>query len=1137
MKAFQNSISNFPSFFSVQIFFTFSLFLYFPYSGVINCKFFVNFSRPADIQSGVNRLEPEIAETYIIRTNEELFKEYLINCETVELVIISEKSHELVGTARVSDLLNLLNGKSYFRYIPILNDNGSRIGDIHVTMKLSSVPKTQKQSPSKSELLKKKRQVFSKILPDDTNRCQNSYRSDIDEFTKATLLHENENDFQKALKNAKQSENSYRSILMEQKFDPSKKKFRSCYGVNDKLVAQVVARAQRLRGAILRETRDEELLALSEGSTIESYHSDADNEATLYEYFLGKKMSLWEERKAIKALRTTSPTPSLIDLAAETIRTCRNEKTSQPSLERNQLTKSSKTIDDLSLPETASLRQPKKHAPIDYVDSLRIAVESLTLSSAGFRRVQSSCLSRGDGLPISVTYFVQYDAMFGNLKKFNRKIINESKPVKLSSQKQVGQIIYFNHSAVYDLPKNYLQMDMPLKFKIFTRHLNQRTPTELGIGSMYVGDAARSNSLSSTQRLAIVNKGIKIGELKVTVELGCDKIHFGKQFVEAVTSAKENIPVLDVSSTSSLETEKYRRTTGSDNKSNGKTSTICNRTENSGSVNNYGREMDDGERARRRQQCMNELFVDVEEPVRDSKVLLQGLIYIAEGKDLKFPSTYLICRAFWREDRAASSHCEQTTNPAYHFHQVTPLVHGQQLLERIRDNFIVIEVYARDSNGFDTLLGISKLPVHPLYVAYRDPEVLPHLLRSKFPVICIDGWVSIADPVTIRPTGQIRALVAVGTPEQIALLETSRGIRDSGTMRRSITTFARSAVGLPRLQEDEANFAIPQNAQPRENFEDSQQLYGRTNEQVADNRNFHFGSERTEDNRKTQECQTEISTVNYYKPRVEENLTTPPMGENSQLYAIVDRLAQALTAQKSSSDRAAQTEMESRTSETNLKDKAREIEPLNLNPSVNNSFSGDSSDSSQADRFNLSTEIYRSVGVGAEFDDPANQGPSTSYAIADSLGCSESDEKLPDINLPMTRKATQQDSNAEFDDRREDAVLSAIMSRSTANDRMDSEPVGSEDSSFRARVEVECALHLPKVDGLVESLPPCTYVTFQRARTKNDTQYDTYIVTNVCPYSCSPKWNWKCDTKLPSDLLLNVRFFFTKFFENFLSTI
>lgn len=70
-----------------------------------------------------------------------------------------------------------------------------------------------------------------------------------------------------------------------------------------------------------------------------------------------------------------------------------------------------------------------------------------------------------------------------------------------------------------------------MTFKIFVRHLNQKFPTELGCGSMNINDIANTVNLSSTQRIVIINKGIKIGDLKITAELGCDSTYFGKEFV------------------------------------------------------------------------------------------------------------------------------------------------------------------------------------------------------------------------------------------------------------------------------------------------------------------------------------------------------------------------------------------------------------------------------------------------------------------------------------------------------------------------------------------------------------------------------------------------------------------------------
>lgn len=171
--------------------------------------------------------------------------------------------------------------------------------------------------------------------------------------------------------------------------------------------------------------------------------------------------------------------------------------------------------------------------------------------------------------------------------------------------------------------------------------------------------------------------------------------------------------------------------------------------------------------------------------------------------------------------------------------------------------------------------------------------------------------------------------------------------------------------------------------------------------------------------------------------------------------------------------------------------------------------------------------IYRSVGVGAEFDEVANQGPSTSYATADSMSVSGFDGRLPvaadrsSTNLPERDGTALSAGKACFDNRLS-TVVSPRLPISAGNEGGDSEASDVENSSFRAVVEIECALHLPKVEKPDEAVEPCTYVTFQKARNNADSQYGSYVVTNLCPFSCSPKWDWRCDTKLSNDLLDNV---------------
>ncbi|XP_046747926.1 uncharacterized protein LOC124412245 [Diprion similis] len=1032
--------------------------------------------RPVDIKTGSQKLDEDTTETYAVRTSVDLFAEYLKNCGTIELVVVAENTHQVIATAHVTDLLDIFESKRYSRYFPILNEAGNRLGDVHIGLKFTNMTKGIKTA--------RKIKQFQKTQFED----QASHpvinlkpRVNDEKLQKSNkMIFDNKSSNALAMSNSKYMDNIYKSVLKDKRMESEMplKKFNT--EVADKLVAQVVARAQRLRGAILKETCSDDRLALSESSALDSptFDNSIENEAKLYEYFLGKRMSQLDERKALETLRSTSPTPSLINLASETIQSCYNcqQRCNQRKIVMN---KPQEVVDEIISKDSESYKS-RESSPLDHIDSMKIVVESLTLSPPGYRRVRSSCVSRGDSIPLAVTYLVEYDTSF--TKKPNRKSSSESRPTKLCSKKQVGQVIYFNHQAIFDLPKPYIHMDVPLKFKVFNRHLNQRSPTLLGFGSIYVSEVAEMETLSTTQKLAIVNKGIKMGELKVHLELGCDGIHFGKDFIDAVTSTKQNIPVYEISSVPSTTGSKAKSATGSNSKPNSRVSTSskysysCSGSKSSGSNKNGVTE--------NRQSNTEDRYVKVDQPSenKEEKTLLHGLIYIAEGKGLPKLNTYLICRAFWKEDRATSQLCNDTENPFYHFHELVPLLHGQELLDRTKDNFIVTEVWSRNISGQDNLLGIAKLPVHQLYVAYRDSLVVPHLLLSKYPVISVDGWVPISEPVTGRSCGELLALVALGTADQIALLEMTRGLRDCNITPCVIQSSLRNAsqnTEKSNMSTGESQ-VVNQRIQLRhENPHTSTDFL-----QGFDSGFQHFHTEEiysAPQDKKTQESQTEITTVEDMKSfdTLNREVQNDPSGsQSSVLHALVDHLAQALNVPKVSSH----TATEVHTVQPNDCKLSNIVEQIDLEPLSNDSIS--SLESSPRDNYGMPTEMYRSVGVGAEYDDTVNQVPSTSYSN-------------PNPKPLITEKSVTRDD------------LRNMMIHI------------DEESSFRAHVEIECALHLPKVEKIEGAVEPSTYVTFQPVEQDNGTEFGSYKITNIFPNSCSPKWEWRCDTRLSSDLLVN----------------
>ncbi|XP_070171279.1 uncharacterized protein [Polyergus mexicanus] len=1019
--------------------------------------------RPIDSIIDTARTDEDTTKIYAIKTNATLFEDYLKNCGTLELVIIAEKTHKVIGTARVGDLSKIFTCKYYTQFVPILNNNGDRIGKIHVSLQLIYLTKLPNMQLKTCKYNKK--QDKSDVLASVDDNLQYNEDIPVTSYKNADVI--KKRNFTKSTNN--DTYDAYRSILKAERLDFQESKTKFNEMVTDNLVAQIVARAQRLRGAILKETYNDDSLALSDNSISNDLcsYASAENEAKLYEYILGTEMTSLEEKKALNTLRSTSPTPSLIDLASETITASKKDNMDIRQGNENSLVKLNSSVNVLY--EKTIDGEMKGAHPLDHVDSIRIFIESFTLSSAGYRRAKSTCLQHG--VPLSLMYFIQYNTTFGSARQTNIKSNKEIKLVRTCAKKQVGQVIDFNSESTYSIQRHIIKKNFPLTFKIFVRHLNQKFPTELGCGSMNINDITNTVNLSSTQRINIINKGIKIGDLKVTAELGYDFTYFGKEFVDAVMSAKENIPVLEIKSLSS-NGNKYRNATGThSSKSSSKVSSVSAKRIECLTSNNNKDLIATRDVAEHRERSSDNKKIDTNNPENGTKdkVLLHGLIYVAEGKNLPQESnTYLICRAFWREDKATSQICSNTKNPFYHFFQLVPLIHGIELLERIRDNYIIIEVYSRQNSETDNLLGIAKLPVHQLYIAYRDPLVLPHLLLSKYPVISVDGWVGINNPISGESRGELLALVALGTAEQIALLEVSRGLRNTSAIPRTLyhCHVLDNTNNATNVYQENLPYNVPE-------------MLNLSSRKVTRDNNFAYHVYNTTDrdssaDYKSQESQTDISSLQDAKSEKPVEEVEPP--EHLALHALVDRLTNALHTNKTSTDQSAQTEM-NQADEGEMNEKELHLNTLNSNSLTDNS---DNSCSPRND-FQLPMETYRSVGVGAEYDEELDRQRNNAY---DNFS-----------NLSVTKE------NAEREELNTDC----------------------DGSFFRSVVEIECALHLPKMKRANEFMEPSTYVTFQDLTHKSDSssQLNSYMTTNVFPHSCNPKWNWKCDAKLPMDLLLN----------------
>lgn len=146
----------------------------------------------------------------------------------------------------------------------------------------------------------------------------------------------------------------------------------------------------------------------------------------------------------------------------------------------------------------------------------------------------------------------------------------------------------------------------------------------------------------------------------------------------------------------------------------------------------------------------------------ESEILLHALLMVPDGRNfscgsMKAPNLYLNCKLFWSDAIARSIVSWSQANPSFHFVQVgtesvlnksvfflcsavieptkcvillqvTPVALTNKLLERLKNNVMVIEVWQKiGSSGQDQLLGLVKLPLHQFYMSFRQVVETHHI--------------------------------------------------------------------------------------------------------------------------------------------------------------------------------------------------------------------------------------------------------------------------------------------------------------------------------------------------------------------------------------------------------------------------
>lgn len=163
---------------------------------------------------------------------------------------------------------------------------------------------------------------------------------------------------------------------------------------------------------------------------------------------------------------------------------------------------------------------------------------------------------------------------------------------------------------------------------------------------------------------------------------------------------------------------------------------------------------------------------------------LEGLLYIGNLEKIdkrECSSFFIVIHSFWK-----GTECTQITSNNFFKHLETfQLICNKELLVRIKNNFLVLELWQKDQTSTEKLVGNILLPLHKFYIALSDDTSFDQIKLAKFPIISIDGWAPVMSPLANERFGQLEVVFAIGTKEQIDTFKVMRNLSSSQPIQQT----------------------------------------------------------------------------------------------------------------------------------------------------------------------------------------------------------------------------------------------------------------------------------------------------------------------------------------------------------------
>ncbi|KAM3616832.1 uncharacterized protein V6R79_024159 [Siganus canaliculatus] len=415
----------------------------------------------------------------------------------------------------------------------------------------------------------------------------------------------------------------------------------------------------------------------------------------------------------------------------------------------------------------------------------RVTINSLTVPSGSAaptpRKNSSKAKPPRPAAAKKCTYFIEYTfPVVSTSGQQERSKGGDQGLTRAVATKVAGGVVKFHQHAVFPVRLSAATVKQwwgtDLIFKIYSRRSDQKKPVPIGKAVHPLRCLLQSKQLSQSVLLPVQslegNRDIQeLGPLKVSLELAADSRNLSSDQTKSKPDHRDTSP-------SQTALSPQRKTSSRTHHVDFDTRDVPAESFEDPNLNIRSSPKPSKELSPRygvhsspaRQQQVEE----------DPDVLLHTLLMVPDGKNfssgpLKAPNLYLNCKLFWCDEMARSVVSWGHANPCFNFVQVTPVALTAKLLERMRNNVMVIEVWQKSgSSGQDGLLGLVKLPLHQFYMSFRDPKIAQLLLQAQYPVLGVDCYMPVIDVFSGCCKGNLRVVLAMGRSEQILSLQRTR---------------------------------------------------------------------------------------------------------------------------------------------------------------------------------------------------------------------------------------------------------------------------------------------------------------------------------------------------------------------------